>query len=418
MKRKKGRYQSNDRKVSKREYMSYEDVPIKDYEDTEPIPKNLTKKFLKVFLILFLSVVTLLALLNIDSLTPENISHWFEYDLLGKSEGDGYPVLFSGTNVNVNNFDIMDSVPVYCSDTSVVVLNSNGGEYQNNQHAYANPVLKSNSNYSIVYNVGATGYKIINKKSVVNTASANNKIFSADVSSNGVYAILTQGEDYLSNLMVYRSDNLEKYEYNFADYYVNNVSISKDGTRAVLSGVSAKYGGMISAVYILDFSQDSYLQKYEIDDTYIYSVCYLENGNAVAVGDSAAYYINVEKGEKSDISYNNRTLTCYNADRDYGLLLSLSKNPDGKECEVVMVDRDGNSDINVYTGTKITSLDYCNDKISVLSPSTVDIYDKSGTILSTIDAGGDARKVCFVNSDMVYILGKSRISQLNIEYKN
>lgn len=417
MRKKKGRYQNNDKKVVKREYMSYEDVPIRDYEDTDPIPKNLTKKFLKVFLILFLSVVTLLALLNIDNLTPENISHWFEYDLLGKSEGDGYPTRFSGTNINVNNFDIMNGVPVYCSDTSVVVLNSNAGEYQNSQHAYANPVLKSNSNYSIIYNVGATGYKIIDRNSVVHTSSAKNKIFSADVSSNGAYAVLTQGEDYLSNLTVYRSDNLEKYTYNFADYYVNNVSISNDGTRAILSGVSSKYGGMISAIYILDFSKDSYLQKYEIDNAYIYSVCYLENGNALAVGEDAAYYINVSEEEKSDINYNNKTLTTYNIDRNYGLLLSLAKNPDGRECDVLMIDKDGNSDTGFSTGAKITSLDFYNDKISLLLSSTVNIYDKSGTLVSTADVGGDARKICFVSSDLIYILGKGQISKLNVEYK-
>ena len=54
MKRKKGRYQHNDKKAVNRKYMSYEDVPIQDYEDTDPVPKNLTKKFLKVFLILFI----------------------------------------------------------------------------------------------------------------------------------------------------------------------------------------------------------------------------------------------------------------------------------------------------------------------------------------------------------------------------
>ena len=45
MKKNKGRYQNKDRRVIDREYMSYEDVPIEDYRDEEPIPKNLTKKF-------------------------------------------------------------------------------------------------------------------------------------------------------------------------------------------------------------------------------------------------------------------------------------------------------------------------------------------------------------------------------------
>ncbi len=414
MKRKKGRYQNSDRKVSKREYMSYEDVPIKDYEDTEPIPKNLTKKFFKVFLILFISVVTLIALLNIDYLTPENISHWFEYDLLGKSEGDGYPVRFSGTNISLNNFDVMNDVPVYCSDTSIVVLNSNAGEYQNNQHAFANPVLKSNSNYSIIYNIDATGYKIIDRKNVIHTSSTQNKIFAADIAQNGVYALLTQGEGYLSKLTVYRSDNLEKFSYNFADYYINTISINNDGTRAVLSGVSAKYGGMISAIYIIDFSQKSYLQKYEIDDAYIYSVCYLNNGNVIAVGENSAYYIDVEKGEKADISYNNKVMTTYTSSRNYGLVLSLSQNPDGHECDVMRINSNGKIDFNFSTKNRINYLDCYDDKIAVLSPSGVNVYNIDGVITSAKEVNSDARKICMINQSTIYVLGKSQISVLNI----
>lgn len=416
MKRKKGRYQHNDKKTVNREYMSYEDVPIKDYDSNEIVSKNLTKKFLKVFLILFISVAALLALMNIEYLTPENISHWFQYDLLGKSEGNGYPVRFSGTNISTNNFELMDGVPVYCSDTSIVVLNSNAGEYQNRQHAFASPVLKTNSGYSIVYNIGATGYKIINRTDMVYSDSTKQKIFSADICSNGVYALLTSGDDYLAKLSVYRSDNLEKYAYSFADYYVNNVSLNKYGNRAVVSGVSSKNGGLTSVIYILDFSKKNYLQKYEIDDSYIYDVCYLNNGNAIAVGENSLYYINVDKNSKSDISYENKVLTTYTLDRDFGLLISLSKNPDGRECDISRFDSDGKMDIKFSTGTKISSLDFYDNKIASLSQSNINIYDNTGKSISSIETNADTRKICFINSNTMYILGKNEISVMNIDY--
>ena len=97
MKKNRGRYQSldkNEKRASKRKYMSYEDVPLEDYRDKDPVPANMTKKFLRLFLILFLSVVLVLAVMNIEKLTPDNISHWFQYDLLGKTDGEGYPVSF------------------------------------------------------------------------------------------------------------------------------------------------------------------------------------------------------------------------------------------------------------------------------------------------------------------------------------
>ena len=244
-----------------RKYMSYEDVPLTDYRDSDPVPKNLTKKFFKVFIILFLGVVTVLALVNLDKLTAENISHWFQYDLLGKTEGVGFPVRYVGTSINTENFSLMDRAPVYCSDTSVVVLNSNGGEYQNNQHSFANPILKTDKEYSIIYNADATGYRIINRDSTIYSGSAQRKLFDADIAENGTYALLTYGNDYLSTLTVNDKNDNKIYGYSFAEYYVSCVSVNSNGTRAALSGISAKDGGLISVIYILDFSQKTYYQK-------------------------------------------------------------------------------------------------------------------------------------------------------------
>ena len=68
-----GRYQHDERRA-KREYMSYEDVPLEEYRYNEPEPSNITGKFIKIFLILFLSVAAVIAVMNIDKLTPDNIS--------------------------------------------------------------------------------------------------------------------------------------------------------------------------------------------------------------------------------------------------------------------------------------------------------------------------------------------------------
>ena len=63
-KNRRGRYEIQEKKASERKYTSYEDVPLEDYRSTEPEPSNITGKFLKVFLILFLSVVAVLAFMS------------------------------------------------------------------------------------------------------------------------------------------------------------------------------------------------------------------------------------------------------------------------------------------------------------------------------------------------------------------
>ena len=417
MKKNKGRYRNDEekleKKASKRKYMSYEDVPLEDYRDEEPIPTDLTKRFLKMFLILFISVVAVLALMNIDKLTPDNIAHWFQYDLLGKSEGDGYPTGFAGSSVSSGNFDLISGVPVYCSDTSIAVLNNNAGILQEVQHSYASPMLSANNSHAIVYNLNATGYTVFKKDSIVRTGSVKKKILSADISSNGIYAILTRSDDYLSRLTVYRTDGLEKYSYSFADYYMNKVSVNKDGSRAVLTGVSARNGGLISVIYVLDFTQDNYMQKYEVEDTFFYDIKYLDNGNAFAVGDESAVFINVNEGSIKPINYNSRTLTSYMIRRDQGAVLSLSLNPDGRSCDIISYNTDGNRDCEISTGKRIISLDIRGNDRAVLTPDSILVFDREGSLKGKADTDTDSRKIVYCDYNSFYVLGKSRISQLN-----
>lgn len=409
-----GRYQHDERRA-KREYMSYEDVPLEEYRYNEPEPSNITGKFIKIFLILFLSVAAVIAVMNIDKLTPDNIAHWFQYDVLGKTDGDGYPISFTGSVVETGNFDLIKGVPVYCSDTTLAVLNNNAGKYQENQHSYASPVLSVNGGYGIIYNTDATGYTVFDRDNQIYSSSSTKKIYAADVAANGIYALLTRSDDYLSKLTAYRTDNLEKYEYAFADYYVNTVSLNNNGTRAVLSGMSARNGEMISVIYILDFRQSSYLQKYEFDDVYIYDVKYLDSGNAVAVGDKKACFINVDEGQKTDIDYSSRTLTTYNLKRDYGMLLSLSANPDGRDCNILTVKADGEQKDEIETRDKIISLDIYEEKPAALFADRITSYNFNGKPLGRVSVPLDSKKLCCCDKNAFYVLGKSRISRLETE---
>lgn len=411
---KRGRYEKSEKKSSERKYTSYEDVPLEDYRQLEPEPKNITSKFLKMFLILFLSVVVVLAVMNIERLTPDNIAHWFQYELLGKTDGDGYPVSFNGSSLGTDNFDLMGGVPAYCSDTTIAVLNKNAGKYQENQHSFASPSMRLNGGSGIVFNIDATGYTVFKRDSLLYSGSAEDKIYAGDIAANGVYALLTGSDDYLSKLTVYRTDNLEKYEYSFADYYVNTVSLNSDGSRAILSGVSARNGGMISVIYILDFTQSTYMQKYEADDTFIYDVCFLNNGCAVAVGDKMAFFINVADGKKTDVPYSSRTLTSYTLKRDFGLLLSLSINPDGRECSILTVNDKGEASENINTGEKVLSMDTCAGKTAVLEHGVIVVYDPEGKEAARKETDADSRKLCFSDSSTFYVLGRSRISKINI----
>ncbi|MCI5655809.1 MAG: DUF5711 family protein [Candidatus Pseudoruminococcus sp.] len=402
---------AKEKNVADRQVVSYEDVPIDKYDEPAPIQPELIKKLLKVLLIIFGCVILLLVILNWEKLSPDNVSRFIQYDLLGISQGDGYPTSINGNEIADGNFALMDEkTPVYVSDTSIVLLNDNAGQRQNLGNAFAKPILRTSRDYSMVFNAGGTGIRIFSHSNEVYNISLKNKIFCADISASGVFAAVTQSGDYLAKLNVYSKDNKEKYAYSFADYYINNISLNSDGTRAIVSGISAQKGSLVSAVYILDFSQEAYIAKYELKDNSIYDVKFFDNGNAVAIGKNESYFFDIENNKKNLISYDSKTITNYDISNEKGIALSLAKYPDGRDCDIVTISTDGKTTATISTDIKVESISNADKTVAVSFGDTIYLYDKeSGKLVDQKKCEQTLKKIAMANDNIVYALGATEV---------
>ena len=149
-----------ERKKSERDVISYEDMPLDDYEQekTDISPEAVKKIIIGVCVALAAGLIVF-AFANRDNLTWDNISNWWTYDVLGNA-GNGYPVNLIGTEVKSGNFAVNQNHVAYASDTSFVTLNSTGSEIANVQLRYSKPVMKSSGNRFLTYGIGTTGYQI------------------------------------------------------------------------------------------------------------------------------------------------------------------------------------------------------------------------------------------------------------------
>ena len=128
-----------------------------------------------------------------------------------------------------------------------------------------------------------------------------------------------------------------------------------------------------------------------------------------------AYFIDVENSQKKDIPYNLRTLSNYEISRSQGLILSLSTDSGGHECDIICFDTEGKRKAEFSTDSRVVSIDAFNDKIAVLTQNNLGIYDKNGNKQKDIQIDSDAKKACFADKNNLYILGTSRISKVTIE---
>lgn len=397
-------------KKTDRNVMSYEDVPLEDYEleKTEMSPQAVKKIIISICIVLAAGLVVF-AFANRDRLSPESISNWWTYDVLGNA-GNGYPVNVTGTEINANNFVLSDGHIAYSSDTSFVTLNSSGSDIFSTQLKYSKPVLVNSKNMFLTYDLGGKGYEINSLDKQLFAANADDDIYTADIASNGVYTIATEGSGYLSVLLAYNKDNNRIYKYSFSEYYITSVTLNSSGTACAACGISTQNGKVVSAVYLLDFSKEEPEQIIKIEGDVIIACKYITDNRVTLVGNSASYV--VKKGDDKYItnSYEAMTLSNYYFNMDTSsYAVALSRSGDGRSCSVYMYDANGSQQSKVDTESRADSISVYKNKIALLDANTANVYNTNGEKLYEADTGAGSKKIILSSDTTAYVMGVNQI---------
>ncbi|MGN1433284.1 MAG: DUF5711 family protein [Ruminococcus sp.] len=404
----KGRYA--ERKTSDRDVISYEDMPLDDYEQekTDISPDSVKKILIGVCIALAAGLIVF-AFANRDNLTWDNISNWWTYDVLGNA-GNGYPVNLIGTEVKSGNFAVNQGHVAYASDTSFVTLNSTGSEVANVQLRYSKPVMKSSGNRFLTYGIGTSGYQIQDFDGMLYSGEAEGAIYTADITSNGIYGIVTEGSGYLSVLYVFNSNNNRIYKYSFSEYYINSITLNSDGSGCVVCGITSDNGAVKTGVYVLDFTKEEPVSQYSINGDTIVDSDYLNDNRVVLVGQSSSYII--KRGEENyvTVKYDSKTLAnyCFNPDTN-SFALALSKSGDGRSCVIEIYNDNGEKTSSIDTDYGAESISLYKGTVAILDGNTAYGFNSEGTQLYSCDTGTGSKRLILTSDNTAYVLSVNQV---------
>lgn len=369
----------------------------------------------KMLLILIVCVLGLLVWFNRDNLTPANVVEWVQNTVVGMGVGDGFPTAITGGSVDMGNFASVNQNAVVVSDTALTVLNSTAKQLVSRQHSFAKPIMRLRNSLVLIYNLGGTGYQIESQTKSITKANIAQNIRAGDIAGNGRYALATQAKGYCSSLTAYLADDKEQYQYDFSEYYVTGVALNKDGTKAAVCAVSAKDGGISSAVYLFDFNNPKPTAMLTYSDNMMISIKYCDDGTIVAVGDKLTSVVKEGTGQKTDYSYQGQQLDAFGVDAGR-TVLALLPYKHAAQCKMVVLNNTGNVTASVDIKEKIKSVAIFGDTAAALGDSKVYAFSAaSGSSIGTGDAGGDAKAIAMHNESSVYILGVSEIRLANLK---
>lgn len=409
----KGRFA--ERKTQKeRTVISYEDMPLEDYEQekTEMSPKAVKKIIIGVLIALGVGLIVF-AIANREKLTWDNITIWWNYEVLGTA-GKGYPVNVVGSEVESGNFAINQGRVAYASDTSFITLNSTGREICNSQLRYTKPVMKAAGNRFLAFGLGEQGFQVQKFDKKLYSGTAENAIFAGDIASNGRYCIVTEGNGFYSELFAYDKNNNRIFKYSFSEYYINTVAINKKGTGCVACGISNNNGEMKTGVYVLDFSKKEPKATYEIEGDYILDSKYISTNRVALVGGSASYVVKVDDKIIKKVEYGGMPLEnyCFNPST-HTFSLALSQSGDGRSCALITYNDGGGQNSRVNSEYGCDSLSTYKGTIATLDGNMIYAYS-GGKLKYSCYAGTGSKRMILNSGSEAFVLSVNQVRKIDL----
>lgn len=407
-----------------RDEESEDDTDVGDPEARPPKPKDEKSRKKRRRMYIIIAVITALAIALILWLAiPNSGASNYDNNMSGLVDDvmevkEGYPATLSGTSVTSGNFFTMQKQVVYISDTSIVRLNEKADPVYERNHSFYHPIVKSSGENLMIYNVGSTDFRIDNKSDTIRNEDAANVIMAADVAENGRYALVTETKGYPSLLEVYKEDGSLQYKYSFSNCYVSDISLSADGTKAAIVGVTATEGELVSQVYLLDFNSETPMAIADCTGTLLMAVEYVD-GRALAVGDDCAVSVN-DHGEVTTYDYAGMKLAAfdYNENR---LLVALSPHDSASKGKLTVLNSKAELHAERNCTETIYDVSLYGDTMAALTDNAVHSYSVNAVrnfnnengeeqaVFHTTEAANDTKAIALADESSMFMLGISEI---------
>lgn len=324
------------------------------------------------------------------------------------------PIRIEGQRVFSNNIGLINGNIAILSDTLFESVAFSGKKISSRMHNFSNPEMKSCGTKALIYNIGGHDYRIESCSRTILQGSLEEKIICGDVANNGTYALITDSSEYLSQMVVFSRDKVEKYKYSFADFYICGVSLQPNGRGVAVCGLSSSNGQIRSVVYVFSLDSKDPICTYKFEDDMLVSINCLSNRSLVAVGEKSSSIIDIHKKDKKDITHESKAIQCMNINKKLGIAYCLALSDKDKMSELMVIGRNGEAKLSLEIDHSFCDIVYDDNKIFGIENERLFIYDILGELKKEIDIGSNSGKIIQVKGSKIFILDNKIIKEIRI----
>lgn len=342
-----------------------------------------------------------------DLITYQNFYYFFK-DLnataqtteLYESESVTYP---SGEQ---QSFTLYRKGLAVASRTSVSVFTAAGKQAVSKIINYQNPVAVGSGKYLLVYEMGGTQYSLYNSYTQIHTGKTDRTILGASVSESGMYALITESEEYTTEVSLYNSHFSLVNRYNKRGY-VMNVALNANGTRIALLVSDSVSGRFSTTLEIFKPGEREADATVLVGTSAGLSCCFTASGAiTVLCGDKIVFYS--QKGSQlSSFHFENGRLGGVDLN-EYGAAVCLTSPISAEENRLLAFDKNGKIVYNEVVGGRIKQIARAGNALYLLKTETLERLDlQSGKLLQAACIT-DNRRILAVNEEDVLLCSSKK----------
>ncbi len=371
--------------------------------------KKKIKSLIKKLVILLCIIVAIIAaVFTKDKWLPvfdgivyriENIFNKHEYE-------KNFPIKI-GTSSTFEIAQFQDKI-VLISDTDIKIIDRDGKTDRNSQHGMSTPVVKSENERAMIYDLGGTKLIMESRSKTVYTKDFSEKIIYAQLSRKGYAAVVTASEVNSCELNIFDSKG-NKIFYSSFNQKIIDIAFNYDSNGCIVSTIGAKGGQFISQQHSFEFKKEKEIWANDSQATLVMKSSSTKKSDIILIGDNM-YSVLASTGKQKYTYEISENVIDYSSEGEISAIVTY--NLKRRATELIIFDYDKPNSIQISDEFK--NVHVVDDKIYLLTKHELSVYSSRGELVEKKTL--DKYYSDFVAIDnYIYLLGNQEIDIIKLK---
>lgn len=286
-----------------------------------------------------------------------------------------------------NRFAVLGDQLVVLSDTSLRLLNKDGGETWSTQVKMTTPALSQGGGRVAAYDIGGRSLYVLDQSGEILhlEMEEDEPLISATLNSKGMLAVTAERRNAKGAVYVYNQDLKQAAEFTSGERFLTDACITGDGNFLAAVRLGQENGVFISNVVLYDLREVGEKEPdadYSVEDGLVLSIGE-QSGRLVAVADTCVTYASSSGKVEAGYSYGGTYLRSYSLGESFSALL-LNRYQAGNVGRLVTVDADGEELGSLEIHEEVRGLSAAGRYLAVLYTDRLVVYNENLQVYASL----------------------------------